>query len=639
LARTGSRRGWHIDCTDERVVQRRMPIGAELATSRAGLDVRVWAPTHRAITLVIEGPARREVPLRVETDGYHSALVPDVGAGTRYRFRIGEGAELLADPASRFQPDGPFGPSEVIDPDAFAWTDAAWRGIPARRHVLYELHIGTFTPEGTWAAAAEQLRYLADVGITTIEVMPANEFAGHHNWGYDGVNLFAPTHNYGTPDDMRRFVNRAHAEGLAVILDVVYNHFGPSGNSMFTWSPFYKGAKIGEWGDDLNFDGTGASGVREFFASNAAYWIREFHLDGFRIDATQAIHDTSDPHVLSEITRAARTAGRGREIFLVGENEPQDVGSFDLGLDALWNDDFHHTARVAATGLIEGYLHDYRGTAQELVSAVKHGFLYQGQMYPWQNQRRGTSTRRVPLHRFVHFLENHDQVANIGWGERLSSIVDPATVRALTALLLLGPELPLLFQGQELGATQRWSFFVDHCEELRAPVRKGRAAFVGQFARTGTPEAQAALVDPCDEATFRRCVLDPAARRLEAPTVMMHRDLLRLRREDPALATDELDGAVLAERAFCLRFFADEPTADRLMLVNLGPTFTRNVVPEPLIAPPADHGWSVLWSSEHPRYGGHGTPAPITREGVTIPAHSTLVLSPDPRCPLPSKNS
>ncbi len=366
------------------MAQRRLPIGAEI--SKAGIDVRVWAPTHERVTLVVESPEKQEIVLDVDDGGYHVGAAPGLGAGVRYRFRLGEEAGLHADPASRFQPEGPFGPSQVIDPGAFAWSDATWRGIPPHRHVLYELHIGTFTPEGTWAAAAEQLAFLAEIGVTTIEVMPANAWAGKHNWGYDGVNLFAPSHTYGTPDDMRRFVDRAHATGLAVILDVVYNHFGPSGNSMFTWCPLYRGG-AGEWGDEINFD---PAGVREFFVSNAGYWIDEFHLDGLRLDATQAIHDRSEPHVIASIVRQARAAGPGREIFVVGENEPQDCAMFDYGLDALWNDDFHHTARVAATGVTDGYLHDYRGTPQELISAIKHGFLYQGQIYAWQKNPRGT---------------------------------------------------------------------------------------------------------------------------------------------------------------------------------------------------------------------------------------------------------
>ncbi|HEU0035486.1 MAG TPA: malto-oligosyltrehalose trehalohydrolase [Kofleriaceae bacterium] len=612
---------------------RRFAIGAELSRQEHGVHVRVWAPTHPRVTLVIESPERREVTLGREDGGYHSGFAPGLAAGARYRFRLGDAQRLVADPASRFQPEGPFGPSEVVDPDAFAWTDQGWRGLEPHRHVLYELHVGTFTPEGTWDAAAEQLPRLAEIGITTLELMPVAEFAGHHNWGYDGVNLFAPTHNYGTPDAMRRFVDRAHAAGLAVILDVVYNHLGPSGNSMFEWCPYYKSENLTEWGEAIDFDGPHSAPVREYFATNAAYWIDEFHLDGLRIDATQAIHDRSPEHVLGVIARRAREAGKGRTIFLVGENEPQDTQLLaePIGLDALWNDDFHHTARVAATGLTEGYLHDYRGTPQELLSAMKRGFLYQGQLYPWQRNPRGTPTRDLGRSRFVHFLENHDQVANIGFGERLVELCDAALYRALTAVLLLGPELPLLFQGQEMGSRKPWHFFVDHCDDLHEPVRRGRAEFVAQFLRLATAEAQAALVDPCDESTYRACLLDPAQRTLDNPIVRLHRDLLRLRRDDPAftdLRPDALDGAVLSASAFCVRYFQPDPARDRLLLVNLGPTFSQPVVPEPLVAPPFG-GWKLVWSSEDPQYGGHGTPPPFTRLRLGIPAHAAIVCAPD----------
>jgi maltooligosyltrehalose trehalohydrolase len=570
-----------------------------------------------------------------EPGGYHSGFASGLVAGGRYRFRLGDGAALYADPASRYQPEGPHGPSEVVDPSAFAWTDAGWIGIAADRHVLYEMHIGTFTPEGTWSAAAHWLPYLADVGITTLEVMPVADFAGRHNWGYDGVNLFAPCRSYGTPDDMRGFVDRAHGAGLAVILDVVYNHFGPAGNQLFAWSPSYKADETNEWGDTLNFDGEDSGPVRELVIANAGYWIDEFHLDGLRLDATQAICDRSPEHVLAGIARRAREAGRGRHIFVVGENEPQDSALLvePVCLDALWNDDFHHAARVALTGLIEGYLHDYRGTPQELVSAIKRGFLYQGQMYAWQRNPRGSSTRGLARNRFVHFLENHDQVANVGSGERLTSLTDPASLRALTAVLLLTPALPLLFQGQEHGATEPWRFFVDHDEPLARAVRDGRAAFVRQFARAATPEAQAVLADPCAEATFRACILDPRHRRLDHPMVALHRDLLRLRRDDPAFTDalpEALDGAVLSQQAFCLRYQQDDPLRDRLLLVNLGPTFASAVLPEPLLAPSDDAGWRLLWSSEDPRYGGHGTPPPVTRARLAIPARSAIVLAPAP---------
>ena len=619
---------------------RRLPVGVEVVAEQRA-HARVWGPGHAKVTLVVEsgtsgGP--RDIVLEPEPGGYHAGLIAGLGPGGRYRFRLDDDPALYADPASRFQPDGPLGPSQVVDPERFAWTDRTWGGIATEHHVLYELHVGTFTPEGTWSAAAAWLGYLAEVGVTTLEVMPVNDFMGRHNWGYDGVNLFAPCRHYGTPDDMRRFVDRAHAAGLAVILDVVYNHFGPDGNQLYAWSPLFKSDRSGEWGDTWNFDGAGSGPVREYAIANAGYWIDEFHLDGLRLDATQAIVDDSDDHIICALARRARQAARGRKIFMVGESEPQDARLLTppAALDALWNDDFHHTARVALTGVIEGYFHDYRGTPQELVSAVKRGFLYQGQLYPWQHNPRGRSTRNVARHHFVHFLENHDQVANAGFGERLSTLSDPASLRAMTAVLLLGPELPLLFQGQEYGATTPWRFFVDHNPALSEAVREGRAKFVAQFPRLATPEAQARLAelaDPSAEATFDGCVLDPRQRRLDHPLVALHHDLLRLRRDDPAFTDPRgaaLDGAVLSPHAFVLRYLQDDPLRDRLVLVNLGPTFAIPAVPEPLLAPPDGAGWRLIWSSEDPRYGGHGTPPPFDRVRLAIPARAALVLAPEP---------
>ncbi len=618
---------------------RRRAIGAEIVSRDGvqGLHVRVWAPTHDKVTLVIERAtgtsatnheSARDVALEREGSGHHSVFVAGLGAGTRYRFRLGDSDALVADPASRFQPEGVFGPSEVIDP-AFAWTDVAWRGVPANQHVLYEMHVGTFTPEGTWVAAMEQLPALADIGITTLEVMPINDFAGERNWGYDGVNWYAPTRVYGRPDALRRFVDRAHACGIAVILDVVYNHFGPDGNSMFEWCPdFKRHGGANDWGDELAFDGEKSAGMRELAIENAAYWIDEFHLDGLRVDATQAIHDKSDDHIIAALSRQARAAAPERTIFIVGENEPQDSSLFELGIDALWNDDFHHTARVALTGVRDGYLHDYHGSPQELLSAVKHGFLYQGQIYPWQKNPRGTPTRGVARSRFVQFLENHDQVANLGFGERLLDLANPALVRAMTGLLLLSPELPMLFQGQEYGSRGRWNFFVDHCENLRAPIREGRAKFVAQFARMATADSQAALRDPCDARTFLDCVLDPRERRPDAPLVQLHRDLLRIRRETPAI-TGPIDGAMLSPSTFCIRYQQPGPEDDRLLLINLSLSFSEAIVPEPLVAPVAGHGWRLVWSSEDPRYGGHGTPPVFTRARLAIPACAAVLLAPD----------
>lgn len=615
-------------------VPRKLPIGAEL--TEGGVHFRVWAPAWQRVTLVLESPVRREIALRAEGNGYHAVLVDDLGAGALYRFRLGDTARLHADPASRYQPEGPFGPSQVIDPHDTTWTDESWRGItrPAEQ-VIYEMHVGTFTPEGTWAAASRYLPYLADLGITTIEMMPINDFPGRRGWGYDGVNLFAPYRLYGTPADLREFIDRAHALGLAVILDVVYNHFGPAGNSHFDFAPEFRNPNLkGEWGDALCYE---SPGVRELFTSNAAYWIAELHFDGLRLDATQALVDTSSRHIIADIVRAARAAAGTRQIWLVGENEPQDVNMLrpidegGCGLDALWNDDFEHTARVALTGVVDGYFHDYVPAPQCFVSALEHGFLYQGQLYAWQHNTRGTPTHGLPPSRFVHFIENHDQIANTGFGDRLSVLSDPASLRALTAVLLLGPQIPMLFQGQETGSRKPFRYFVDHDDdELSERVRRGRIEFLSQFARLASEEALAALPDPSALATFERCILDPGERDLDAPTVRLHRDLIRLRRSYPGF-TDQrpgvMRGAVLSAHAFCVRWWHE--AGDRLLVVNLGPTLRHAVLPEPLLAPPEKMGWRISWSSEHPAYGGYGTPEPFTHAGMHIPARSAVLVEPD----------
>jgi maltooligosyltrehalose trehalohydrolase len=614
-------------------VPRRLPIGAEL--TEAGVHFRVWAPAWQRVTLVLEAPARREIALRPESNGYHSLLVDNLDAGTRYRYRLGDQLELHADPASRYQPEGSFGPSQVIDPDDTAWTDEAWRGVTKpHEQIIYEMHVGTFTKEGSWTAAAAHLPFLVDVGITTIEMMPVNDFPGRRGWGYDGVNLFAPAHHYGTPEELREFVDRAHALGLAVILDVVYNHFGPAGSSHFVYAPEFKNPKLkGEWGDPLDFS---SAGVREFFTANAAYWIGEYHFDGLRLDATQALVDHSTCHIVADVVRAARAAAGHRRVWLVGENEPQDVkmvrppDAGGCGLDALWNDDFEHTARVALTGCSDGYFHDYTPSPQAFVSALERAFLYQGQVYAWQRNTRGTSTHGLPPMRFVHFLENHDQVANTGFGDRLLVQSDPASYRALTAVLLLGPQIPMLFQGQETGSRKPFRYFIDHDPELNTVVRHGRAEFLAQFARLATPESQAALPDPSAPATFEACILDERERDLGAPMVQLHRDLIALRRGYPGFTGQHdgtLRGAVLSPHAFCIRWWHER--GDRLLLVNLGSTLRLAGLPEPLLAPPELHGWRVAWSSEHPHYGGYGTPEPFTRKRLHIPARSAILLEPD----------
>lgn len=353
--------------------------------------------------------------------------------------------------------------------------------------MLYELHIGTFTKEGTFAAAKGKLAWLKSIGITAVELMPVNEFEGLFGWGYDGTLLYAPTRLYGTPDDLRTFVNTAHDLGISVILDVVYNHFGHGNRFSDFAADYFTDRYVNEWGKSLNFDGLNSHGVRAYIANNAAYWIAEFHLDGLRIDATQALFDGSPDHIVSEIARRARGAAGNRHIVLISENEPQEssmVRSEDeggQGLDGLWNDDFHHSAMVALTGRHEAYYHDYRGTPQEFISAAKYGYLFQGQRYDWQDHPRGMPALDLRAVNFVHFLENHDQVANSGRGERLAQIVAPARLRAMTALLLLGPQIPMLFQGEEFWTSVPFCYFADREGDTADSVRDGRVDFMGQF--------------------------------------------------------------------------------------------------------------------------------------------------------------
>jgi maltooligosyltrehalose trehalohydrolase len=611
----------------------RLPVGAEITTE--GVHFHVWAPRARLVEVVLDDGGLA-VALAPRPGGYHGGVAEGATPGTRYRFRL-DGGPLLPDPASRFQPEGPHGPSAVVDPSTFPWTDDGWPGVRLEGQVLYEMHVGTFTPEGTWEAAARELPELARAGITVIELMPVAEFPGRFGWGYDGVDVFAPTRLYGEPDDFRRFVDRAHALGLGVILDVVYNHLGPDGNYLKEFSgDYFTDRYPNDWGEAINFDGEGSGPVREFVLANAAHWIEEYHLDGLRLDATQQIYDASPEHILAALSRRVRAAAGGRATLLIAENEPQDVRivrpleAGGYGLDAVWNDDFHHAAVVALTGLTAAYYSDYRGTAQEFVSVMKRGFLYQGQRYRWQKKRRGTSTIGLPPATFVTFIQNHDQIANSARGHRRHLLTSPGRYKAMTALMLLGPGTPLLFQGQEFGASAPFLYFADHKPELARLVRRGRAEFLRQFPALAAPEMQKQLPDPADPATFQQSKLDLSERERHAETYALHRDLLALRREEAVFASQRpggLDGAVLAEEAFVLRYF-DGGQHDRLLLVNLGRELSIDPAPEPLLAPPTGAHWEVRWSSEDPRYGGYGTSPVEGDEGWHLPAESALVMQP-----------
>jgi maltooligosyltrehalose trehalohydrolase len=621
---------------------RRLPIGAEIL-SDGKVSFRVWAPKPKRIYLVVNGASanspREEFRLQDEGNGYFSLLTDRATAGTRYGFRLDRSDRILPDPASRFQPDGPVGLSQVVDPSTFKWTDEKWEGAGTRGQVIYEMHLGTFTPEGTYAAAAREFAELARIGITMIEVLPVADFPGRFGWGYDGVNMFAPSRLYGQPDDFRRFVDEAHRAGLAVILDVVYNHFGNVDNYIGEFSDNFKSKRYkNEWAAAINFDDADSAPVREFFEANARYWIEEFHLDGFRYDATHAIHDSSQEHILATVNRAARKAAGKRNIYLVAENplgeactvRPASEHGYDM--DAVWNDDFHHSARVRATGSNAGYYGDYCGAPEELAAALKHGFIYQGQWAAWTHQPRGTPTTGLPATAFVNFLQNHDQVSNSQTGQRLHELTSPGRYRALTALWLLAPQTPLFFQGQEFAASTPFLFFADYTGDMARAVRKGRAEFLSQFPASSSPESRRELADPCSMETMERCRLNFAERETHKPVYDLHRDLLKLRREDPAFSrqsTDGLETAVLGTDCLAIHYAGDEKTT-RLVLVNFGSDLHLHVLSQPLLAPPPGTRWKFLWHSNDLPYGGSGVAELERDDGWMIAGEAAMVLSPEP---------
>jgi maltooligosyltrehalose trehalohydrolase len=614
---------------------RAMPIGAEVLPT-GGVHFRVWAPKADALELELIDSAGLATlhGLMPEEDGYWSLFLPAAANGHLYRYKLGDG--FYPDPASRRQPNGPHAASEIVDPQAFTWTDQGWSGLSPHEIVLYEMHIGTYTKEGTFRAAAEKLTELADLGITMLELMPLGEFDGAFGWGYDVVAPFAPYHHYGAPDDLRHFVDTAHKLGIGVILDVVYNHFGPCGSYHRQFSDaYFSSAYTSEWGESINFDGDDSLSVREYFIANAAYWIREFHFDGLRLDATQFIYDKSDKHVIGEITKAARRAGAGRHIHIVGENEPQDTRALlqpankGFGIDSLWNDDFHHACNVALRGKTEAYFNDYKGAPQEFISCIKYGFLYQGQWYAWQKQPRGKPALGIEPYHFVNFMQNHDQIANSGIGKRIHEISHPGDCRAFTALMLIAPQTPLLFQGQEYWASAPFQYFADHDGELADSVNQGRKTFLHQFPSLAARETQQHLSRPHDVGTFHRCKLDHHERVSNAAVLQMHKDLLHLRRAEPAFAEARfhpIDGAVLGEKAFVIRFFGAQAEDTCLLMINYGLDLKLSPMPEPLLAPPLGFTWDILWSSEHPDYGGNGIVPFTPDERAMLSAHSAIIL-------------
>jgi maltooligosyltrehalose trehalohydrolase len=578
---------------------------------------RVWAPDAQRVEVVMEADGRR-VALTGGGDGVHEGLVAGAREGDRYRLSL-DGASPLPDPASRFQPLGVHGPSEIVDPGRFGWTDAGWKGVPLEQLVLYELHVGTFTPQGTFAAALRRLPYLRDLGVTAIELMPVAEFPGRRNWGYDGAALFAPAHRYGAPDDLRALVDAAHAIGLAVHLDVVYNHLGPDGAYAAAFSRrFFSERHRSPWGAGINLDGAHSATVRDFFTANALHWVREYHVDGLRLDATHAMVDDSPRHFVRELVDRVRAGVPGREVSIIAEDVRNlaDVVRTDSpggwGCDAVWSDDFHHELRRLLTGDFEGYFADFRGTTEDLATIVRRGWLYTGQYAAHFGRPRGTDPGGIDPRRFVFFLQNHDQVGNRALGERLNHQVEPASYRAAVCLVLLLPQTPLLFMGQEWAASTPFLFFTDHGSELGPLVTEGRRREFRAFSSFADETARARIPDPQATATFEGCRLrwEEQEEPLHAVVLRLHRALLSLRRREPALHGVAGAFGVTAPDAGTLVVRREGGSGEALLLVVRLVGAGRVEVPAGR-APGDGATWTTVLTSEDPEHAPDPHPVGI----------------------------
>jgi malto-oligosyltrehalose trehalohydrolase len=490
-----------------------MPFGAALLPG-GGARFRLWAPAARSV--VLRRPGRPDVPMETAGEGWFERR-EDAAAGDRYLYLI-DGEQAVPDPASRFQPEDVHGPSEIVDPEAFDWPDADWRGRPWEETVIYELHVGAFTAEGSYDAVAARLDHLVSLGVSALELMPLAEAPGRRNWGYDGVYPFAPEAAYGRPERLKALVAAAHARGLMVLLDVVYNHFGPEGNYLARYAPaFFTGRHHTPWGAAINFDGEDSGPVRDFFRHNLLYWLTEYNLDGVRLDAVHAIRDDGEPHILRELAEAARdAAGPERAVHLVLENDEnaarllaRDVPGRPRWYDAQWNDDFHHVLHALVTGERDGYYEDHADRPLDRLGRVlAEGFDYQGAPSRHRGgRRRGESSRGLPPTAFVAFLQNHDQIGNRAFGERLGALAEPAALRAAVAILLLAPSIPLLFMGEEWNAAQPFPFFCDFGPELAQAVRAGRRREFGSFPQFADPAILDRLPDAQDPATLTGATL------------------------------------------------------------------------------------------------------------------------------------
>lgn len=535
-----------------------------------------------------------------DEQGYFRLHVPTVKAGDTYWYVVGE--KSLPDPCSRFLPRGVDGPSEIVDPSSYLWKCTSWKRPLLRGRVIYELHVGTFTPEGTYAAAAGKLEELRTLGVNAVELMPLGEFSGRWNWGYDGVFPYSPSHRYGTPDELRAFIDAAHEHGIAVIVDVVYNHLGPSGNVLPLFSSRYlrQNSDTG-WGAGLNFDGEGSEPVRQFFLQNAVMWLDDYRVDGLRLDATHAIHDASSIHLVSQIAGIARTRGA----FTIAEDDrndakivspPEDGG---WGVNGVWADDFHHVVRVGLTGERIGYLANYSGDISEWLAALHEGWLFRGQHFPSWRRPRGTPAAHLPQHKFVFCISNHDQVGNRPCGDRLHDAVSPAMYRAASMLLCLAPYTPMLFQGQEWAASSPFPFFTDFAGDIGENMAKNRRA---EFERVGMAYPQEELdqmPDPQAPGTFQAAKLDwrERSRPQHAAVLKLYQECLRLRAEQSVFAAcDRSLWRVESHAAKSFSIVWDRPGERWTLIVSLAPGFPPT--------PPHEGVWQMVLSSNEARFGG-----------------------------------
>ncbi|MEV4674477.1 malto-oligosyltrehalose trehalohydrolase [Actinomadura sp. NPDC049382] len=583
----------------------------------------VWAPAADRVEVVVGGTGH---PMEARPSGWWEATVADAVHGTDYGFVLDGSDEVLPDPRSPWQPNGVHGQSRVYDHGRFAWTDQHWHGRPLPGSVLYEMHVGTFTPEGTFDAATDRLDHLVALGIDAVELLPVASFPGRHGWGYDGVHLWAPHEPYGGPDGLKRFVDAAHARGLAVVLDVVYNHLGPDGNRLGSFGPYFTSAHATPWGDAVNFDQEGSDEVRAFVVQNALMWLRDYHFDGLRLDAVHAITDHSATHLLEELGRAvaAESAHLGRQLFLIAEsdlNDPRLVTSREAGgygLDAQWSDDFHHALHAALTGERQGYYCDF-GSLETLKKALTRVFVHDGTMSTYRGRHHGrpVNVRETPAHRFLGFLQNHDQVGNRASGDRIGALLpSPGLLKVGAALLLLAPFTPMLFMGEEWGASTPWCYFTDHRDpELARAVSEGRRR---EFARHGWAGE---VPDPQAVDTFRRSVLDwtEPDDPYHADLLEWHRALIALRRSEPDL-NDPRPAAV--------QVGTDESTARWLVMRRGGIGVAANLgdVPVALPAGPPGARPRLLLASDPAIHLDPGALGDSGRAAVELPAASIAIF-------------